>query len=244
MSIRYSPVSIIAALCGSIVQGMAANNPTIVATVGAAAIGTAATAVVGGIELDEDTELLRNKLVRNIEICWDTICNKYDLKQEAILELQNELFINEKTIDYYYRSGIDDSLIYIIRSILEKYQDTSWLNDNSDAPEAIKNILIDTIKSTVDENDIFKLYVRIGEIERKIEIESNRIIRSVTTSVKEEADRIIYQFDKRLDNYSFNVDAPTALTMIPSPIELVGRKDDICSIQELIKDNSVICLRA
>ena len=58
--IKYSPVSIISQVCGSIATMAAATNPALDAS--AVGIGTAASAIVGGIEISDKDENIKEKI--------------------------------------------------------------------------------------------------------------------------------------------------------------------------------------
>ena len=70
----YSPVSIIAASCGTIATAAAASNP--VTAPFAVGIGTAASAIVGGTELNEKEQSIKEQLDNALDEAWTTIDNK------------------------------------------------------------------------------------------------------------------------------------------------------------------------
>lgn len=77
--IKYSPVSIISQVCGSIATMAAATNPALDAS--AVGIGTAASAIVGGIEISDKDENIKEKIDSALEKAWNEI-NRVGLTEQ------------------------------------------------------------------------------------------------------------------------------------------------------------------
>lgn len=75
--IGYTPTSIFAAGCGAIATSAAMTNPATAPFAGG--IGTAASAVAGGVELNDKEKNIKDNLNQAMDKAWETIDKKYRL---------------------------------------------------------------------------------------------------------------------------------------------------------------------
>ena len=75
--IGYTPTSIFAAVCGTIATAVAATNPATVPY--AVGIGTAASAVAGGVELNDKEKNIKDNIDKAMDKAWEIIDKKYRL---------------------------------------------------------------------------------------------------------------------------------------------------------------------
>lgn len=90
--INYTPVSIFAACCGRLASNVAMCNP--VTAPYAAVIGTTVSAVVGGLELGNEDNNIKESLDEAIDNAWGQIDTAYRLtfsSEDCLLELKREI---------------------------------------------------------------------------------------------------------------------------------------------------------
>ena len=239
----YSPVSIIAAGCGTIATAAAASNP--VTAPFAVGIGTAASAVVGGTELNEKEQSIKEKLDNALDEAWTTIDKKYRISintEDCLLELKREMMGGNTSVDEVTRNlkdkKIENSLSLIIRNILEKH--TEMLNRDAEitwndalldsAALDIATILVNAMRVVFENVDHLLILKAITE-------SADRIV----TVIKESEGRLTKEI--RNQNQA-PVIIPSMLTDIPPSVNLIGRDKDIEAIFGLLEQHDIVSIYA
>ena len=239
----YSPVSIIAASCGTIATAAAASNP--VTAPFAVGIGTAASAIVGGTELNEKEQSIKEQLDNALDEAWTTIDNKYRISfnsENCLLELKSEIMGGDTSVDEVTRNlkdkKIEISLSIIIRNILEKYReilnrDAEIIWDDAFLDSAaldIAMILVHAMRSVFENVDHLLILKAIAE-------STDRIVKEI----KESEGRLT---DEIRNQKKAPVMIPSRLTDIPPSVNLIGRDNDIEAIFELLDQNDIVSIHA
>lgn len=126
----YSPVSIFAAACGTVASAAVMANPVVaVPAATAAGIGAAASAVAGGIELNEEEKNIKDKLDSAMDKAWNEIEKRYRLydSEDCLSELKREIMGEGTSVEEFVRNketkGFKPSITMVTRSILEKHRE-------------------------------------------------------------------------------------------------------------------------
>ncbi len=239
----YSPVSIIAAGCGTIATAAAASNP--VTAPFAVGIGTAASAIVGGTELNEKEQSIKEQLDNALDEAWTTIDNKYRISinsEDCLLELKREMMGGNTSVDEVTRNlkdkKLENSLSIIIRSILGKYwkilnRDAEIIWDDAFIDSAaldIATILVHAMRSVFENVDHLLILKAIVE-------SADRIVKEIKESERRLTDEIRNQIQAP-------VMIPSRLTEIPPSVNLIGRDKDIEAILGLLEQHDIVSIHA
>lgn len=239
----YSPISIVAAVCGTIATATAALNPTTAPY--AVGIGTAATAIIGGTELKDKEQDIKEKIDNALDRAWCTIDKKYRLSsnsEECLFELQREMMGESTSAEEINRNlkdnKIENSLSFVIKNILGKH--IEMLNKDpeiiwneaflDDAAQDIAAILVNALRIVFENVDHLMLLKVIADSTVTIVREINEL-----------GDRLIEEIQNQ-KQAPFIV--PFALTAIPSAVDLVGRDEDVKEIYNFLEDNNIVSIHA
>ena len=171
--IGYSPVSIFAAICGSVASTIASCNP-VTAPI-AIGIGTAANAIAGGIELNDKEKTIRKSLDNAMNAVWDAVQTRYGVTGACLYEMKNEVMGPNTSIEEHVRNiksrNLEQSVSIVIRSILQKnkeqlQRDTIYSWDDDQIETTSRNIskeLIDAIKGVFENEDDLILLKTIAD---------------------------------------------------------------------------------
>ena len=210
----YTPVSIFAAGCGTIATAAALTNPATAPF--ALGIGTAASAVVGGMEFNDEEKNIKENLDRAMDNAWDTIERVYRLtyySDDCISELKKEVMGENTSIDEFIRNiqskGLEPSISLVIHNILRKYTEILnrdpvilWSDEYSEnAAKGMASILVNAIKSVLEKDDHLIILKAIAESEERIinriEDKGDQVIEEVQ-KIKPSLDDIKNQFSSIL----------------------------------------------
>lgn len=184
----YTPVSIFAAGCGSVATTLALSNPATAPM--AVGIGTAVSAVAGGIELNDEEKGIKKNLDAAVSSAWDNIDTLYRItyaNDDCLSELKQEIMGNNTSVDEFVRNietnGFEQSIAMVIYSIIVKHRDVlnrdpqiTWDEEfTKNAAKEMASILVNAIKAVFEKVDFLRLL-------RAIDESTTTVIRELKTS--------------------------------------------------------------
>ena len=245
--IGYTPTSIFAAVCGTIATAVAATNPATVPY--AVGIGTAASAVAGGVELKDKEKNIKDNLDKAMDKAWDTIDKKYRLSlhtekytDNCLAELMREVLGENTSVDEFIRNteikGFEPSIALVIKGILKKHVATLnrdpaiiWNDEYTEnAAKDIASILVAAIKSVFEDVDHLRILKAISESEERI-----------ITEVHQATDQVIGEIRNLKP---IPTEPPLSLTYIPPAINMIGREKDIQAIYDVLERHNIVFIHA
>lgn len=218
--IGYTPISIFAAGCEAIATAAALTNPATAPF--AVGIGTAASAVAGGIELNDEEKNIKDNLDKAMDKAWATIDKKYRLSlhtekytDNCLTELKREVMGENTSVEEFVRNteikGFEPSIALVIKGILKKHVATLnrdpaiiWNDEYTEnAAKDMASILVAAIKSVFEDVDHLRILKAISESEEKIinrvEDKGDQIIEEVQ-KIKPAIDHIKVQLSSMSKN--------------------------------------------
>ena len=198
--IRYTPASIFAACCGAIASAAALTNP--ITAPASREIGTAASAIAGGIELNDEERSIKDNLDRSIEEAWERIEKDYRLTlyaEDCFAELKREIMGKSTSVDEFVRNtrakGFEPSIAIVIQSILERHRDVlnrdpeiKWDEIYTEkAAKEMASILVEAVKNAFEDDDQLRLLKTLADsesaIKRKVEDKGDQIVEEIRKSI-------------------------------------------------------------
>lgn len=245
----YSPVSIFAAGCGAVATIAATANPIIsVPAATAASIGAAASAIAGGIELNDEEKNIKENLDEAMDKAWNTIDQKYRLSlhtekntDNCLLELKREVMGENTSVDEFVRNisdkGLETSISIVIQSILKRHQlalnkdpEIIWGDEYlENAAEDMASILVAAIKSVFEDDDQLRILKAIADSTDTIVTELHQATGQVIDEIR--------------TLKPVPVETPFSLTNIPPAINLIGREKDIHAMEDYYPQRCSNCDR-
>ena len=244
MAVTFSPLSILAYVCGTAASAAASSNP--VTAVAAEEAKAMVEALFGGVEIAEGEKNMQSNLFQAIDKAWKVIQKKYDLTDSCMKDLKNEVMGSGTSVDSFMRNsenrGLNDAIAIVINSILLKHVDEfnrnarhTWtVAYTENASKDIANILIDSVNGVFKTNDSLLILKAIRDSEAKRHQEHQEINKKLD------------QIQDGLENVGRKkTDIPQCLTPIP-PINhvvgLVGRDDIKRKVRDMLEENDCMAL--
>ena len=177
MAVTFSPLSILAYVCGTAASAAASSNP--VTAVAAEEAKAMVEALFGGVEIAEGEKNMQSNLFQAIDKAWKVIQKKYDLTDSCMKDLKNEVMGSGTSVDSFMRNsenrGLNDAIAIVINSILLKHVDEfnrnarhTWtVAYTENASKDIANILIDSVNGVFKTNDSLLILKAIRDSEAK-----------------------------------------------------------------------------
>ena len=240
----FSPIGILAHVCGSAASAVLSSNPaTAEAAEGAKEM---VNALFGGVEITEDENNMQTALFQAIDNAWKVVQQKYDLTDPCMTDLKTEIMGTGTSVDSFMRNseshGLNDAIAIVVKSILLKHvnefrRDTkhTWTEAYTEnASKDIANILVDSVNGVFSTNDSLLLLKAIRDSDAKRHQEHQEI------------NKKLEQIQDGLDSVSRkNYDIPQCLTPIPSinhEVGLVGRDDIKRKVRDMLEENDRMAL--
>ena len=249
----YSPVSPLATAFGLAVTGVASLNP--ITATAAAPLGTAATGILGGVDLTDEEMTIKDKFDEAINKTWDQIYADYKLTDVCFLKLRQEV-IGENTstdefVNNFQRKKLEDSYALAIQTILEKYKGglehkskRTWDDEYiENASKDIASRLMNTLNSVFEEDDLVKILKAIADRSEDIR-ENIGVGRAADKLEHEHLIQLILELKEDIDKKTFYPNLPFSLTTIPPAVDLIGRDKDIQAIRNLLKQHNIVSIHA
>ena len=244
MPVTFSPIGILAHVCGSAASAVLSSNPaTAEAAEGAKEM---VNALFGGVEITEDENNMQTALFQAIDNAWKVVQQKYDLTDPCMTDLKTEIMGTGTSVDSFMRNseshGLNDAIAIVVKSILLKHvnefrRDTkhTWTEAYTEnASKDIANILVDSVNGVFSTNDSLLLLKAIRDSDAKRHQEHQEI------------NKKLEQIQDGLDSVSRkNSDIPQCLTPIPSinhEVGLVGRDDIKRKVRDMLEENDRMAL--
>ena len=245
--IGYTPISIFAAGCEAIATAAALTNPATAPF--AVGIGTAASAVAGGIELNDEEKNIKDNLDKAMDKAWATIDKKYRLSlhtekytDNCLTELKREVMGENTSVEEFVRNteikGFEPSIALVIQGILKKHivtlnrdPEIIWSDEYTEnAAKDMASILVDAIKSVFENVDHLRILKAIYKSEERIVTELHQATNQVIGEIR--------------NVKPIPTEAPLSLTYIPPAINLIGREKDIQGIYDLFEQHNIVFIHA
>lgn len=245
--IGYTPISIFAAGCEAIATAAALTNPATAPF--AVGIGTAASAVASGIELNDEEKNIKDNLDKAMDKAWATIDKKYRLSlhtekytDNCLTELKREVMGENTSVEEFVRNteikGFEPSIALVIQGILKKHivtlnrdPEIIWSDEYTEnAAKDMASILVDAIKSVFENVDHLRILKAIYKSEERIVTELHQATNQVIGEIR--------------NVKPIPTEAPLSLTYIPPAINLIGREKDIQGIYDLFEQHNIVFIHA
>lgn len=245
--IGYTPISIFAAGCETIATAAALTIPATAPF--AVGIGTAASAVAGGIELNDEEKNIKDNLDKAMDKALATIDKKYRLSlhtekytDNCLTELKREVMGENTSVEEFVRNteikGFEPSIALVIQGILKKHivtlnrdPEIIWSDEYTEnAAKDMASILVDAIKSVFENVDHLRILKAIYKSEERIVTELHQATNQVIGEIR--------------NVKPIPTEAPLSLTYIPPAINLIGREKDIQGIYDLFEQHNIVFIHA
>ena len=249
----YSPVSPLATAFGLAVTGVASLNP--ITATAAAPLGTAATGILGGVDLTDEEMTIKDKFDEAINKTWDQIYADYKLTDVCFLKLRQEVIGESTSTDEFVnnsqRKKLEESYALAIQTILKKYKGglehkskKTWDDEYiANASKDIASRLMDTLNSVFEEDDLVKILKAIADRSENIKYYISES-REVEKLEHNQLIQLILELKEDINRKTSYPNVPLSLTTLQPTIHLIGRDEDIQDIRDLFKQHNIVSVHA
>ena len=244
MAVTFSPLSILAYVCGTAASAAASSNP--VTAVAAEEAKAMVEALFGGVEIAEGENNMQATLFQAIDKAWKSIQQKYDLTDSCMKDLKNEVMGKGTSVDSFMRNSeshrLNDSIAIVVNNILLKHVNEfkgnakhTWTAAYAEkASKDIANILIASINGVFKNNDSLFFFFLISDSDTKKRQEHQEINKKLD-QIQDSIENVV----------SKKTDIPQCLTPIPPinhEVGLIGRDEIKRKVRDMLEENDCMAL--